>query len=472
MSHQEAQAENAIIGAVLCGATREAVQDLRPDDFTGVRVHVWRAVEALFTRGVAVDHVTLSDALKVSGRLAEVLEGMGSKAALMHLDEGGRWLLRQDGLPRHVAIIRDRARRRRLAELGDRLKAMSYDLNLTTDRIATEAAAAALAAGGSLQEGDEPGDVDFWEINDRWDAWNKMAEHERAKHEPYLPMPWDWMREAGFYGFPQSLSVVAGRSGIGKTAMLSTCMSYWLRVLPHKGAVIGLEDGTAWLDERWLASSLGIDYAAVGTARLTEWQAQKYQDHAERIVPILQQKLRKYRRAGMTASQLLTQCRRWVDEGVKWIVVDHGLRVVYESDGRMRDDKIIGRAMDDLANLGLNNKVHIVVAWHLNRASDDDSQPSLGDLKESGYLDAAARAIFGLWRKADRTLMTVVKATKVAPVGATCEFGWKERSGMFDLSLGRVVDFQAEARAAKEAAAAEKAQRTGSAKNRLFGGAP
>lgn len=466
MSHSDVQAEKAVLGAVLCGATRAAVQELRADDFTDVRAHVWRAVEHLFQRGVAVDHVTLSETLKTQGRLSEVLSGMGGPGSLMDLDEGGRWMLRTDGLSKHVAIIRDRARRRRLAEAAKQLEAMAYDLNLTTDRIAAEASAAALAAGGLGQDGDESGDVDFWEINDRWDKWNKMTPEERVRHEPYLPMPWEWMREEGFYGFPQSLSVVAGRSGIGKTAMLSTCMAYWLRVLPHHGAVIGLEDGTAWLDERWLASSLGIDYAAVANTRLNEWQAKKYEDHAERIVPLLATKLRKYRRAGMTAGQLLAQCRRWVDEGVKWIIVDHGLRITYESDGRMREDRVIGKAMDDLANLALNNKVHVIVAWHLNRSSDDDAQPTLGDLKESGYLDAAARAIFGLWRKGDRSLMTVVKATKVARVGTTCDLVWKERSGMFDTTQGRVVDFAAEARAAKE--------QQKSARNavKLFGGEP
>lgn len=463
MSHADAAAENAVLGAVLGGATRAQVAEVRADDFTETRVAVWQAIDVLFTQGREVTDVALAEVLKVRGQLAEV----GGPAALMRIDELGR---RSDfkGLGQHVAIIRDRARRRRLAAAGKRMEAMSYDLNLSTERIASDSARAAILAGGTA-EGDESGDVDLWEINDRWSEWALMTEEQRVKADPYLAMPWEWMREAGVYGFPQSLSVVAGRSGMGKTAMLSTCMAYWLRVLPHKGAVIGLEDGTAWLDERWLAASLGIDYALVGKARLNAWQEERYADHLERIAPILQTKLRKYRRAGMTASQLLAQCNKWVDQGVKWIVVDHGLRVVYEPDGRLRDDKIIGNCMDALANLALNGKVHIIVAWHLNRASDDDSQPTLGDLKESGYLDAAARFITGAWRKGDRTLMTVVKATKVAPVGLTCELGWKERSGMFDTSQGRVVDFAAEARQAKEAAAAEKQNRMGGGKAKLFG---
>jgi replicative DNA helicase len=464
MSHSDVQAEKAVIGAVLCGATRMQVADLKADDFTEARPHVWRAVMDLFNQGAGVDHITLSELLKTRGVLAEV----GGPAELMRMDDGGR-LAAFSGLPQHVGIIRDRARRRRLAAAGKRLEAMSYDLNLGTDRIAAEGAQAAMTAGGT-SDGDEAGDVDFWEIHERWTAWSGMTEQQRAQHAPYLPMPWEFMREAGVYGFPESLSVVAGRSGIGKTATLSTCMAYWLRVLPHKGAVIGLEDGTAWLDERWIASKLGLDYAAVGTARLSPSQELAYNDYAEHIVPLLQSKLKKYRRAGMTAGQLLARCRRWVDEGVKWIVVDHGLRVTYESDGRMREDRVIGQTMDALANLGLNYKCHIIVAWHLNRASDDDSTPTLGDLKESGYLDAAARAIYGLWKKGDRTLCTVVKATKVAPVGMTCQLSWKDRSGMFDTSLGRVVDFEREAREAKEAAAAEKQQRQGGARGRIFGG--
>jgi replicative DNA helicase len=259
------------------------------------------------------------------------------------------------------------------------------------------------------------------------------------------------MREAGAYGFPENLSVVAGRAGRGKTARLSTCMAYWLRVLPHKGGVIGLEDGTVWLDERWIAASLGINYADVGCSRLNEWQEQKYIEHMEHIGPMMREKLRKYRRPGMTATQLLTKCRRWLDDGVKWIVVDHGLRIVYEPDGRLRDDKIIGNTVDALANMAQTYKAHIILAWHLNRASEDESQPTLGDLKESGYLDAAARYIEGMWSKDGRTMCTVVKATKVAPVGLTCELAWKGRSGLFDTNHGRVVDFQAEARAAAEA---------------------
>lgn len=450
MMHVDEQAERAVIGAVLNGATRQQVGDLRVDDFTGGREFIWACVLRLFSQGRVVDHLTLAEALKIAGRLVEV----GGPAALMSLDEVGRIALAAH-LREQVAVLKDRGARRRLDAELERRRNELCDLNLAPSRIAAMASHGVLTAGGSTDD-DEPGDVDLWEINDRWDAWGKMTEEERVKNSPYLPLPWEFMREAGMVGFPTNLSVVAGRAGRGKTATLSTCMAYWLRVLPHQGAVIGLEDGTAWLDERWLAASLGINYADVGCSRLSEWQEQKYLEHMEHVGPMLQQKLRKYRRGGMTATQLLTKCRRWVDEGVKWIVVDHGLRVIYEPDGRLRDDKIIGNTMDALSTLADTTKTHIIVAWHLNRASDDESQPSMGDIKESGGVDAAARFVLGLWSKDGRTMATVVKATKVAPVGMTCELEWKGRSGLFDTNRGRVVDFQAEARAAAEAKKAAK----------------
>lgn len=451
-AHVDIPAERAVIGAVLNGATRQQVGDLRVDDFTEARQFIWASVLRLFSQGRPVDELVLCEALKIAGRLSDV----GGPPEVMGLANGAGRLVLAAHLQQQVAVLKDRGARRRLEAEFDRNKAALVDLNLAPSRIAAMASQSVLTAGGSSDD-DEAGDVDLWEINDRWDAWGRMSEEERVKHSPYLPLPWEFMREAGMYGFPESFSVVAGRAGRGKTAKLSTCIAYWLRVLPHHGGLIGLEDGTSWLDERWIASSLGINYADVGCSRLNQWQEEKYLEHMEHVGPLLREKLRKYRRPGLTATQLLTKCRRWLDDGVKWIVVDHGLRVVYEPDGRLRDDKIIGNTVDALANMAMVYKAPIIFAWHLNRKSDDDeSQPSLSDLKESGYLDAAARFITGMWSKDGRTMCTVVKATKVAPVGLTCELGWKGRSGLFDTNQGRVVDFQAEARAAAEAKRAEK----------------
>lgn len=453
--------ERAVLGCVLAGqATVGDTGPLAADDFGhGPHRHVWHAFRALDAVGHPIDHLTVAECLKEQGRLAEI----GGPAFLMGLDQG---IPLAHNLPSYCHVVTDYAARRHIIAEAMRAVEGAKDLKKRPATVAAEASGSLLLT--ETHGGDESGDVDLHEITDRWDRYAQMTEEERVKHSPYLPMPWGWMREAGVLGFPESLSVIAGRSGIGKTATLSTCAAYWLKLLPHKGGIIGLEDGTVWLDERWIAKSLGIDYGLVGAMRLNEWQEQRYAEHYGTYGPLLRDKLRKYRRAGMTSSKLISQCRRWIDQGLKWIIVDHGLRVIYENDGRLRDDKVIGRTVETLADLALNTKTHIIMAWHLNRAQDDETQPSLGDLKESGYLDAAARFIWAPWRKQGRTMATVVKATKVAPVGLTCQLEWAGRSGMFDTELGRVVDFEAERRAAQEAA---KEARASGKRKVLFGGA-
>lgn len=451
--------ERAVLGCVLAGeATVGDTGPLAVEDFGHEpHRHVWHAFRALDAVGHPIDHLTVAECLKEQGRLAEV----GGPAYLMALDQG---IPLTHNLPSYCHVVRDYAARRHIVTEAMRAVEAAKDLKKRPASVAAEVSGRLLLA--ERHGADESGDVDLHEINDRWDAYMKQTPAEREASAPYLPMPWPWMREAGMLGFPASLSVIAGRSGIGKTATLSTCAAYWLKNLPHKGGIIGLEDGTVWLDERWIAYSTGLDYGLVGNCRMSETQAACYAEHFEKYGPLLNQKLRKYRRAGMTSSQLVSQCRRWIDQGIRWIIVDHGLRVVYESDGRMRDDKVIGRTVETLADLALNTKTHIIMAWHLNRAQDDETQPSLGDLKESGYLDAAARFIWAPWRKQGRTLATVVKATKVAPVGLTCHLEWAGRSGMFDVRHGQVVDFEAERRAALEAA---KEAKEAAKRKSLFG---
>jgi replicative DNA helicase len=446
------QAERAVIGCVLQGATVEDTGPA-PAECFGHRPHrlVWEAVLSL-PLGQQVDHLTVCERLKGMGALGEV----GGPAFVMSLDSGVPVL---GNLRAYVDTLRDYAARRALDTHGAAVQVAARDF--ARPAVSTAVEAAARFASLDAQAVDESAEGDLLDILGDWDdVWQGRAE------EPYLPLPWAWMTEAGVKGFPESLSVVSGRSGIGKTATLSTCMAHWLWTRPDMGGVFGLEDGTRWLPERWLAYKLGMDYADVGAsaARLTQAQEMAMEDFTPRLHDILRAKLKRYKRPGITASELIARCRRWVSEGVKWIVIDHGLRVDYEA-GNGREDRAIGRTVDALANLAYDKKVHIIAAWHLNRASDDDSMPQRKDLKESGYLDAAARFILGAWRQQNgpgghpRTLLTVVKANKVAPEGLTGCLEWAGRSGMFEPRGGYVVDFNAERQRERDVEKAAKASK-------------
>jgi replicative DNA helicase len=381
--------------------------------------------------------------LKSMGMLAEV----GGPAFVISLDDA---VPIPGNVAAYVDTLRDYAMRRAMDAHAAAVQAAARDFSKAP--VSTAVEASARCASLDTQAVDESAEGDLLDILQDWD------DIRQGRPEPYLPLPWEWMTAAGVRGFPESLSVVAGRSGIGKTSTLSTCMAYWLWSLPHMGGVFGLEDGTRWLPERWLAYKLGMNYADIGAsaARLTQSQEMIMEDFAPRLHDILRGKLKRYKRPGIKASELVARCRRWVAEGVKWIVIDHGLRVDYEA-GKEREDRVIGRTVDALANLAYDKKVHIIAAWHLNRSNDDDAMPQRKDLKESGYLDAAARFVLGVWRQPSgptgqpRTLMTVVKANKVAVEGLTGCLEWAGRSGMFEPRGGYMVDFQAERQAVQAA---------------------
>lgn len=456
MIHRDEQAEQAIIGAVLYGATHMQVLDLRAEDFTDTRVHVWDAIEALFAQGRAVDTLTLSDLLHARGRLAEV----GGLKAIQTLEERGR--LTEDGvvqtraLAEHVAIVKDRSMRRKLAAQAKRVEAMTYDLGLKPERIAADGASVLMSHGAGTQF--ETGDVDAYEQMDRWNAYSQGAT------PPYLEMPHQAF-EGAFKGVESSLNVFAGRSGNFKTGLAADCAWYWSmrRKEWRKGCIFGFEDGTAWLIDRMVARLLDMKYEDVGCVRLTAWQEQKYQEFMEQYIPLMRARLVVHRGPGLYAKDLIARVNRAIDvDRVGYVLIDHGLKVKYVQPGeRERYDQAIGDTMNQLADKARVSNVPIIVLWHLNRGSEEEAVPKREDLKESGYLDAAARRILISWKKGDRRLVTVVKCNKGrenVTVDLPGDHGGKY--GLLSLTEGREVDFAAEAQAAKEAAEAAKKAKT------------
>ena len=117
--------------------------------------------------------------------------------------------------------------------------------------------------------------------------------------------------------------------------------------------------------------------------------------------------------------------------------------------------KAIAPILDQLATLGDRHKVAIIVNWHLNRDGEDEERPRMRDYKESGYLDAAARAMLGLWEQKSRPgylLVTGVKATEGKRDWTVAIERDAEHALVHSLG-GYEVDFAAEAQAAKALAA-------------------
>lgn len=323
---------------------------------------------------------------------------------------------------------------------------------------------------------------------------------QRAEGKPlqrsFLPLPFaGFNRDATrMRGFPSRkkascVGVIAARSGKGKTATAATLLHYWICELGFIIGLVGLEDGTRWLIERWVARDFQLDWGNVVEEGAAEglyvmpfqvpWFPEEWADvHPETgercfsfdtvmdcYEHLLDQRLRRYEGGSIASPRLVALARKWEREGVQGILVDHGLQVDYAVGSEERLDLAIKRGIKALNAFTLQTGCPVIMAWHLNRKSDDDAPPSMDDVKESGYLDAYCATMLGIYYHAasGRTLLNVPKSRKSSGIGGILELVWAGKSGMFHPSQCEVVDLRAEAKAARDA---KKAEREG---KKLFG---
>lgn len=311
----------------------------------------------------------------------------------------------------------------------------------------------------------------------------ETAEASGAQQQAFLgiPIPGFMGGSDGLRGFPcrpkaSAIGVIAARSGNGKTALLATLLHHWMCDLGMKVGLVGLEDGVEWLIDRWASRDLGLDWGAIRGEVPREdfifpdggqmkWAAREWwqphpksgelcmglADVVECYTSALDQRLMQYSGVNITSPHLVALVRKWIAAGAKAVVVDHGLKVDYAPGQNERMDLAIKRGLESLNEVTMDTGVPIVLAWHLNRKNDDDTPPTMSDIKESGYLDSVAALVLGAWRQGGtgRTLCNVIKSRKSGGIGRVAELYWSGRSGMFQLDKCEAVDLGAEARAAR-----------------------
>lgn len=448
--------ERAVLGSCLLeGHIPPVAQALRPEDF-GAVAHglIFRAMLEVAATGIRVDGLTVSERLKVLGSL----QPAGGPAYLMGLDQSVPTVA---NLSAYVSTVKDRAFRRTLKARARALDEAANNLAMRPAFAAQEASAtlADLALSGG-DDRDEMGDVDVAELNDRWDAY------ARGEFSPFLGTGLEALAEI-FRGFLCNLNLVGGKASMGKTAFVAQMVWGWLkRGIP--GGIFGLEDGTGWLVERHCARALSIDLGDVAACRLNAWQEESYQQFMADAHGMLGRLLRVHRTSGLEAPDLLRKARRWIANGAKWIVIDHGGRIGHQSKSERESEnlkiKATVQALDDLAH---NASVPIIVNWHFNRdGGKREGRPTMEDYRESGYLEAFSGTMLGLWERDNNPgmlLCTVVKNRK-GPRDVTVALERDARCGLVKPSGGYAIDHAAEREQ-------ERAERQSSRKKvNLFGG--
>ena len=196
---------------------------------------------------------------------------------------------------------------------------------------------------------------------------------------------------------PGKLIVVAGRPGMGKSALavnIAEAASITTPTLYLSGEMDHTE-----IMQRILAARTGITYQAISRADIAPDERDRI---AARRPEIASLALQITPLVNLTADDICGRVRRAIrTDGIGLVIVDHLGHVRPRNDRAMRVHQI-EEITGALKALALDTGIPIVLLSQLNRAVEgrDDKRPAMADLRDSGSIEQDADQIIFVFRQA------------------------------------------------------------------------
>lgn len=294
---------------------------------------------------------------------------------------------------------------------------------------------------------DDTADVGLMQMLENW------QEHEEKGSSILVPTGLQVLDQQ-IVGLPPKLTLLVAGEGVGKTSVITSMIRAQLEhvLKPDECVgVVGLEDGTEWIHERWVAAETGIELAQVGWAKRTPEQAEAVHAAGERLFPLMKRIIR-YDQSTITVQGILSRATSWkLEHNVRCIFIDNLQKIPFRS----WEDTAAGvRALTEWAH---RHKTPVLMVAHTThdkeRQREENGPPRVEFIAGGRALGREARLIIALWEsqhsKAWR--LTVIKGNKVAAKGTTVELERIPHAGMVTSTGGRVVDLDREDREARAA---------------------
>lgn len=401
------EAEQALLGALLANnRALEKVGDfLRPYHFASpVHSKIYEACQSLIERGHIADPVTLQGYFNSTGSLDEV----GGSSYLMKLAASSVTIINAEDYGRQIF---DRYLRRELIDLGYEVVNEAFSISLDNDALSQIGSAEKklfdLSSQGHIEGGLEAFSVSLREAID---------EAERAKRNP------DGISgvSSGLVDFdhflgglhPSDLIILAGRPGMGKTA-LATCIAFNAAkdfaeenkkegVEKKSVAFFSLEMSSEQLASRVLSTETQIESHSMRTGRIS---ASDFEKLAGAVSDFNRIPLYVDDTPGLTVSAIRTRARRMKrdkEKGLGLIVIDY-IQLIDSSDVRNQENRVqvLSEITRGLKILAKELDVPVLALSQLSRQVEqrEDKRPLLSDLRESGSIEQDADVVLFVFRE-------------------------------------------------------------------------
>lgn len=382
------EAEQAIIGACLLSrlGRMTCIQQLRPTDFYSERHRrLFEAIVELDASG-AVEPYLVADRLHALGRLEEV----GGVSYLMSCMNA---CISPDVPDALVALVREKAARRRLITALTRARTIAQDESRPLDEVQEEAERLLVEAREPEQDARDP------------EEWAHDVETEAAlvaagqEGRPRVRTGYRYVDHT-LKLWPGKLTTLSGGTSQGKTA---TVVSFGLGAA-RLGYRVHLWSGEMEEDELWsrmAAAEVGIRYEDLEERRLTTDQVRAIKDYARQLKELPLSIVDKPR----SVSQIRAECRQIAEKEGRFdlLVVDYlGLLddMNRENAGSDRRDLLVGRVVWSLRQLARELHCHVILVAQPNRdpGKRASSRPRITDLKEGSVIEQHSDAVVLVYR--------------------------------------------------------------------------
>lgn len=390
---QAIEAEQSVLGAVLLdeGALDSSLEILSAEDFyrESHRI-IFRSMVELSERQIAIDAVTLTEWLRSKNGDYEQMGGSGYIAELATI------VPTASNVEHYARLVRDKARMRGLINLASELVSAGYENPVDAHDFIDQ------AEKRIFEIADDRYHKSFYPIAELVRAAIKTFERRMEHQEVVTGVPTGFIdldrNTAGLQ--PSDLIVVAGRPGLGKTALaLNIAAHATMYAEPQrKVAFFSLEMSKGQLIDRLLCCEARIEGARARGGFIGEREFPKLISAAARISDA---NLFIDDSHATTLVQLRAKCRRLSREhgGLDLVIVDY-LQLLRSSMRAQNREREIAEHTAGLKALAKELNAPVLVLAQLNRQVEGrvDKHPILADLRESGAIEQDADVVAFIYR--------------------------------------------------------------------------